>query len=249
MEKKKIISIEERIPKLKAARKKKANRRLLFYLFLFFILITIIVYLQSPLSNVDEVKVNGNNNVDEAEIINMSEITEDTNIWTINSKQVQEVILTHPIIKSVKMKRKLPRTVMMDVEEHKVLGFLEEENDFTPILDNGEVIKKINNIDVSEAPLLKNFSEKEFLKRMLTELDDTPMEIFDLISEIVWEPTKQNKYKIKLYMTDGFIVQTSIRNFAKKINSYPSVVTEIEDGDKGIIHMGVGTYFEKIEDK
>src|SRR5690625_5637954 len=92
MEKKKIISIEERIPKLKAARKKKANRRLLFYLFLFFILITIIVYLQSPLSTVDEVKVNGNNNVEQAEIINMTEITEDTNIGTTNAKQVQGVI-------------------------------------------------------------------------------------------------------------------------------------------------------------
>ena len=69
MEEEKIISIEERIPKLKEKRRKKANRTLLFYLTLFFLLIAIIVYLQSPFSNVAYVAVEGNNVITDEQVI------------------------------------------------------------------------------------------------------------------------------------------------------------------------------------
>ena len=50
--KKKVVSIEDRIPKLKQQRRKKANRRLILLLLLFFIFIAFILYFQSPLSHV-----------------------------------------------------------------------------------------------------------------------------------------------------------------------------------------------------
>src|SRR5690625_2410756 len=94
MEKKKVVSIEDRIPKLKQARKKKANRRLLFYLSLFFFLISVIVYLQSPLSYIHEIKIDGNEVVEEEEILIRSDITTSTNIWTINEREIESLIET-----------------------------------------------------------------------------------------------------------------------------------------------------------
>ncbi len=248
MEKKKIISIEDRIPKLKEARKKKANRRLLFYLSLFFILITIIVYLQSPLSDVQTIQVNGSLMVKKDDIIELSDINTSTNIWTINTGQAEQLIQNHPMINTVEVQRHFPQSVHITIEEYKVAGFIKEEETFLPILANGEIISEKTEIDVSEAPLLKNFSKEDLLERMAYELGETPSGVFDLISEISWEPSKQNKYKITLFMNDGFIVQTTIRNFSNRIKDYPSIVSQIEEGDYGIIHMGVGTYFEKIEE-
>src|SRR5699024_3488929 len=89
MEKEKIVSIEDRIPKLKEARKKKANRRLVFYLSIFFLLISIIVYLQSPLSQVKHIEVNGNKVLTDKEVIQKSGLALDAKIWVVQ-KQVSK---------------------------------------------------------------------------------------------------------------------------------------------------------------
>src|SRR5690625_1011654 len=111
MEEDKIISIEERIPRLKESRKKKANRTLLLYLTLFFILIAIIVYLQSPFSDVKEINVLGNEMIPMEQIVEYSKIKEDTNIWRVYPNDVEKDISEHPLVAEVSVKRKLPQTI------------------------------------------------------------------------------------------------------------------------------------------
>lgn len=247
MEKKNVVSIEDRIPKLKEARKKKANRRLLFYLSIFFLLISIIIYLQSSLSNIKHIEITGNNLVSEQEIITLSELSDDTNIWTINQKNVKEIIEEHPLIADTEVERKLPQSVVIKVKEHKVIGYMKDDVQFTPVLENGKIVQNFHKPNKGDGPLLHNFTDEEYLNRMAKELSDIPDYIYNLISEISWEPTDKNKYKVVLHMNDGFIVHATIRNFANKMNTYPSIIAQLDPNEKGIVHMSVGTYFEKIE--
>src|SRR5690625_1738716 len=117
MDDKKIVSIEDRIPKLKQARKKKANRRLVFYLSIFFFLISIIVYLQSPLSHIKTIQVNGNAFLTDEEVIEISELQMNTNIWTINKEEIAEQMAANPIVESAEVNRILPRTVEISLKE------------------------------------------------------------------------------------------------------------------------------------
>lgn len=247
MEKKKIVSIEDRIPKLKEARKKKANRRLLFYLSVFFVLISIIVYLQSPLSHIKQIDVNDNDVLTEEDVIKISDVKLNTNIWMLNTRSTKKKVENHPVVDSVTVKRKLPFTVEINVNEHQIVGFLKEKSVYHPILENGMIITNSNIPYRGNNPLLTNFDHDDYLTRMAVELNELPEDIFNLISEISWEPTKKNKHKIILYMNDGFIVHSTMRDFADKMKSYPSIVSQLDEDEKGIIHMGVGTYFEKLE--
>src|SRR5690625_2330983 len=122
MEDKKIISIEDRIPKLKKQRKKKANRRLVFYLSLFFVLISIIIYLQSPLCYINNIHVYGYHVLHENEIIELSDIKNDTNIWKVNLSEVEDAILKNPFIKDVQVQRKLPSTIAVERSEERRVG-------------------------------------------------------------------------------------------------------------------------------
>lgn len=247
MEKKNVVSIEDRIPKLKEARKKKANRRLLFYLSIFFFLISAIVYLQSPLSHIKSIEVIGHDVVQEQEIIQLSGLATDTNIWMMNQHNIEDSMNEHPMIESVEVKRKLPQTVQINVKEHNVIGYIKKDLKLHPVLENGMIVPTNNIASKGDGPLLNNFEDEQYLQRMATELSKIPEDIFNLISEVSWEPTKKNKYKIILYMNDGFIVDATIRNFASKMTTYPSIVSQLNPEDKGIVHMGVGTYFEKFE--
>src|SRR5699024_5614207 len=98
-----------------------------------------------------------------------------------------------------------------------------------------------------DEPLFLNFDEQDYLKRLTKEIEDVPDEIFNLISEITWNPTEKNKYKITLYMNDGFVVKTTIRNFASKMKNYPAVISQLYD-EKGVIIVEVGIYFDNFTD-
>ncbi|WP_164215379.1 cell division protein FtsQ/DivIB [Virgibacillus sp. YIM 98842] len=249
MDDKKIVSIEDRIPKLKQARKKKANRRLVFYLSIFFFLISIIVYLQSPLSYIKTIEVTGNTFLTDEEVIEISELQTNTNIWTINKEEIAEQMKDNPIVESAEVNRILPRTVEISLKEFEHVGYVEEENSYSPILRNGNILESMNQSNPNgDAPILIGFTETEYLERLANELAELPDSISNLISEIHWSPAEENRDKLLLYMNDGFLVDGTIRNFAEKMEVYPSIAGQLDEEEKGIIHIGVGAYFESFNE-
>ncbi|WP_087973007.1 cell division protein FtsQ/DivIB [Oceanobacillus rekensis] len=249
MSKKNIVSIEDRIPKLKQARKKKANRRLIFYLSIFFFLIAVIIYLQSPLSHIKTINVEGNSYIADEEIIAYSGLTVDTNIWTISQSEIERSISNDPIVESVSVERKLPWTIHIHVSEEQIIGYIREDANYKPVMSNGEILELVKDTYHGDAPLINGFDDEEYLDRMAGQLKVLPKNILNLISEIHWEPTEDNQNNILLYMNDGFIVKGTIRNFAEKMEVYPSIVSQLDAEDKGIIHIGVGVYFESFDNK
>src|SRR5699024_4534490 len=91
MDKKTIVSNEDRIQKLREATKKKANRRLIMYLCAFFLLISVIVYLQSPLSHVKHIEVTGNNFLTKKTVKELSSVTKKTDIWTLSKSEIEKI--------------------------------------------------------------------------------------------------------------------------------------------------------------
>ncbi|MBP1950606.1 cell division protein FtsQ/DivIB [Virgibacillus litoralis] len=248
--KKNVVSIEDRIPMLKQERKKKANRRLIFYLSIFFFLISIIVYLQSPLSHVKTIEVSGNSFADDQEVIQQSNISKDTNIWMINEAKVVQAISENPVVKSVEVNRQLPWTIEIQLKEYDQVGYIKREGSFYPILGNGRVLTEMKQkLANGDAPLILGFSEEAYLDSMTAELKKLPESILNLISEIHWKPSDDNQNKILLYMNDGYVVDGTIRNFADKMDVYPSIVSQLKPESKGIIHIGVGAYFESFNDE
>lgn len=247
---KNIVSIEDRIPKLKEARKKKANRRLIFYMTLFFFLISIIVYLQSPLSHVKTIDIQNNTFVADEEIVESIEIDTKTNIWTVDVAKTEDKLRENPIIDEAIVTKKLPWTISIDIVEKQIIGFVENQANFYPVLENGETLETAAYSHFNgDAPLLIGFTDKEYLSKIASELNSLPKGILDLISEVHWEPEEDNKNNIFLYMNDGFIVQGAIRDFAEGMTAYPSVVSQLDPEVKGIIHVGVGVYFEAFAEE
>ncbi|WP_077326015.1 cell division protein FtsQ/DivIB [Virgibacillus siamensis] len=248
MAKKKIVSIEDRIPRLKQERKKKANRRLIFYLSVFFILISIIVYLQSPLSHVKTIEVDGNSYTSDKQIKELSGISDDTNIWMINEEDVVRTVGKNPIVKSVDVSKDFPWTIKIQVSEYDYVGYIKKNGNYFPVLGNGSILADLKKETANgDAPIMLDFSNEKYLKNMANQLNKLPDSILKLISEIHWKPTDDNQNKILLYMNDGYIVDGTIREFAEKMKSYPSIVSQIQPGKKGIVHLGVGAYFEAFK--
>jgi len=247
MENKNIVSIEDRIPKLKEIRRRKANRRLIFYLSIFFILIGLIIYLQSPLSHIKQINVLGNEIVSAEEVIEQSELTNETNIWSMKQNRVIDLLEKHPFIHTAEVKRKLPATVEININEHKRVGYVKNDHEYFLLLDNGQLINK-DDIQISQAPLIVDFKE-DMYSSLAEQLSQLPKSILQLISEIHWQRDAEIDNKIFLYMNDGFTVNASLRSFAEQMKAYPSIVSQLDEETLGMIYLGLDAYFEPYSDK
>ncbi|MCA0969366.1 cell division protein FtsQ/DivIB [Halobacillus litoralis] len=245
MNERKVVSIEERIPRLKQTRKNKANRRLIFYLSILFMLIGLVIYLQSSLSHVRHIVVTGAGNVSEEEVTDLSGVTTDTNFWQVDADEIIKNIESHEEIIGATVSRDFPSTVEIEVEEAERIGYIVKNGQYRPILEDGTQLKATST-PPGDAPILAGFTKATYLKEMSKELKELPESVAQLISEIHWVPKEENPYQIRLYMNDGYQVLASIRNFSSKMPSYPSIVAQLEPGSEGIIHIDVGAYFEEF---
>lgn len=245
LEKGKIVSLEDRIPKLKQQRKKKANRRLIFLLLLFFLLIALVVYFQSPLSNIKKIEISGNNIYSNEEVIKVSGLSDNTNIWKVDKTEISKSLKNLPQMKSADVKIKLPNTVILEVSEYKRMAYIMNEKSYLPVLENGKILKGQESEEIpANAPILFGFSEGEPLKAMIKDLENLPEEVQNSISEIHHTPKESDQYRITLYMNDGFEVIASLRSFSEKMAHYPSLIAQIDSNSKGIIDLEVGSYFK-----
>lgn len=250
VDKRNVLSLEDRIPKIKEHRKRKANRRLIFLISLFFLLIILVIYFQSPLSQIKEIKVQGNESVPDQVIVERSGLKKGTNIWKLDKKVAVEKLENHQEVKHAKVKLGFPNTIYLQIQEYDTIAYVSTGTEFHSILENGLIVENSpeGGVPVS-APILSNFNEDGILEDMAKELKELPPEIVNVISEIHYTPKKTDKYHITLYMNDGFEVTATILTFSDKMVHYPSFVSQLDPKVKGTIDLEVGSFFKAYETK
>ncbi|GGH74526.1 cell division protein FtsQ [Pullulanibacillus pueri] len=248
MAEKKVIQLEDRIPKLKEQRRQKTNRRIIFYLTIFFILIMAVVYFESPLSNVKTIDISGNEYVDSPEIEKQSGVTTKSKIWDIDEKAVASKIKEIPMIKSADIESHFPSKVTIKVTEYKRVAFIQEDNHYLPVLSSGKVMEKVSGTALPySAPVIKKVEKGKTLTLLTRQLLKIEPATYNAISEIVFSPTTMNSDGIQLYMSDGNQVIVTISSLAEKMNKYYSSIAAAEKGKKGIIDLTLGATWKPFE--
>ncbi|WP_216830869.1 cell division protein FtsQ/DivIB [Alkalihalobacterium elongatum] len=243
----KVITINDRIPKLKEQRKQRANRRLIFFLSFFFLLILLVIYFQSPLSHIKTIEVRGNYYLPSETIVKASRLQSGTSIWKLNEDEVIQRLINLKEIESVDLSRKFPNTIELHVVEHQRVAYMYQEGKYFPILSTGVFLDELppNEMPV-DAPILKDWEPGPVAQELATEITKLSDGLFNRISEIYYTPTETDPLRIIVYMNDGFEVHSTVRNFSEKIAPYPSIVKEIDSNKLGIIHMRMTPYFEEF---
>ncbi|HWJ78983.1 MAG TPA: FtsQ-type POTRA domain-containing protein [Niallia sp.] len=252
MEKGKVVSLEDRIPKLKEQRRKKANRRLIFLLLVFFLIIVCVIYFQSPLSHVKSITIKGNNLYSIEDVEKMSGLGKETNIWTINKKKVASILKEKAGIQSAKVSIGLPNTVQISVKEYKKVAYLADGNKYIPLIETGGVLKEKELSDIPyDAPIVKNMvkNQKKAIAMLGEELNKLPVEVYNAISEISYTPKETDPYHITVFMNDGNQVLATLSSFSEKMEHYPSILAQLNTDKKGIIDLEVGSYFKAFDTK
>lgn len=245
----KVISIEDRIPKLKQERRKKTNRRIMILLLLFFLLIVSILYFQSPWSKVGSITVHGNHLISAEEIIQKSGLTDETVILNIDQKDVVQNIKSIPEVKEANLSLSLPNHLDITVEEYEILGVLPDINNGSKVLLEKGLIADWNESHHSEinVPILVGFSDEKLLKMLAEQLTELADEVLNSISEIILTPKETDSLAITLYMNNGYEVRATLRSFAERMNYYPELISQLDPDERGILDLEVGLFFKSYD--
>ncbi|MFJ7696377.1 cell division protein FtsQ/DivIB [Lysinibacillus fusiformis] len=245
----KVIDIEDRIPTLKKRRKKRTNRKFIVLILLFFIVLAVLLYFQSPYSNINKITVNGAKLVDNEHYVETSTLALGKSMWGFKIEDVENLLLKDKWVKEAHVKRNWLRGVTINVKEWKKVAYLAGDGTYYPLLENGERFEQKGNDTPIDAPVFIGITGEKTIKKLVEQLAQLKPEVLALISQVNTNSNDTNPNAVKLYMNDGYEVRAIIQTLADKLNYYPSIVAQIANLEKGVIDLEVGSYYRPFNEE
>ncbi len=108
------------------------------------VIIAILLVFSSNVFSIKEIQVEGNTKISDEEIISFSNIQKYSNMFHINKYASVQNIKKNAYIESVKIKRKLPNTIKIMVEEREVNYMLQFADSYVYINNQGYILEISN---------------------------------------------------------------------------------------------------------
>lgn len=232
-----------------AIKKRKLILKIIRTIILIGILIGTLIYiLLSPLFNIKDVTVTGNNKLSGEEIISLSEIRTEENIFKTSKNDIKNRIKTNPYVENVKIRRKLPDKVEIIVVERVATYMLPFANSYVYINNQGYMLEITS--QKANLPIITGFSTPEenlhegerLLSEDLVKLGEV-LQIIESanangIQELITKIDISNRqdYTIMLEKEKKLVHMGDVSNLSTKM-SYINKIIQDEAGIEGEIFV------------
>lgn len=210
----------------------------------FTLAIFVSLYTISSYSDVKDVSVEGTSEVYDQEVFNYSSIAIGDSVLStyfgreeIETRIVEEI----PQVSGAELNVTGLQSVTITISEYETVAFLQTDDHYQKILENGVILDETLPRITSSQPILLNFSQGEALERMLSTYEEVEDQVQSLISEIEHLEDDHNPMLVRAFMNDGNEVLASIPTFAERLNYYLQM-RETVDGN-GVFDLEAGAYF------
>lgn len=243
------------IPKIPKKENKKINnkpinnqkgKKIKIFIIILLVLIAIIAAMLSPLFNIKNIKVVGNSILQNEEIISLSGISLEENIFKVKKLKAIDNIKQNAYINDVAIHKKLPNTIEIQVKERQPSFMLEYGNGYVYLNNQGYMLE-ISSIK-KEIPILQgtttskesykqgNRLNKEDLEKLGTVIKIMSVakthNIEKLITSI--DITNSEDYKLRLeqekktvYLGDCSYLETRIASLLSILNNEKDIEGEV----------------------
>lgn len=241
---------------------KKKKTGLIFIIILLLTSVFFILYTKTSFFHISSIEIFGNEIITDEKLVLASGIMIDENIFKINLKMAKENIMLHPYTKSVKIRRKLPNKILINIDERKEVAvinyigsyiYIDEEGIILSILSGkkDEQVIEITGFEMDNPEIGKEiaFKNEKSKKNLLEFINYSKMlgliDFFDAVN------TDENG-KLTIYMDTGAKVAFGALDDVKyKLNFLLSILEELKSKNQGYqtIHLDKGNNAIIIKDK
>ena len=238
-------------------KKRKAILRLIKWTSLIIIIIGGVIYaLLSPMFNIKTIYVVGNSKISSDEIISLSKIELEKNMFQHSKKEIIKNIKENAYIEDVQVKRKIPDTIEVIITERKATFKFQIANAYAVINNQGYILKVSDKTD--DLPIIVGIETpqeniqtgnrlcEEDLKKMGDVLkimeSANSNDVANLITKI--DITDHNNYKLILQKKNKTVHLGDTSNLSTKM-LWIIEFNEIEGNTKGEIMLNMNLNDEK----
>lgn len=215
------------------------------------------LYFLTPLATMKTIEFTGNKVVSQEELRSSSKIDQRDYTVTVYKNRhhyEQNLKASSPWIENVEMTYQFPLTFKIDVQEYGILGYLQKDSMYYPILTSGEYVKKEVAADaLPEERMDVTFSDAGLIKEFVQQLKNVPDSVKKSIRKVDLTPSKVTEDLVTITMSDEHQILVPISHIAKKLPYYEGIHPQLEvpsvvDMEAGIFSYAQGTENEAIHE-
>ena len=215
------------------------------------------LYFLTPLANMKTIEFTGNKVVSQEELRSSSKIDQRDYTVTVYKNRhhyEQNLKASSPWIENVEMTYQFPLTFKIDVQEYGILGYLQKDSKYYPILTSGEYVKNEVAADaLPEERMDVTFSDAGLIKEFVQQLKNVPDSVKKSIRKVDLTPSKVTEDLVTITMSDEHQILVPISHIAKKLPYYEGIHPQLEvpsvvDMEAGIFSYAQGTENEAIHE-
>lgn len=215
------------------------------------------LYFLTPLATMKTIEFTGNKVVSQEELRSSSKIDQRDYTVTVYKNRhhyEQKLKASSPWIENVEITYQFPLTFKIDVQEYGILGYLQKDSKYYPILTSGEYVKKEVAADaLPEERMDVTFSDAGLIKEFVQQLKNVPDSIKKSMRRVDLTPSKVTEDLVTITMSDEHQILVPISHIAKKLPYYEGIHPQLEvpsvvDMEAGIFSYAQGTENEVIHE-
>lgn len=186
---------------------------------------------------IKSIVIKGNTNTLDEEIIKLGNINSYNKILGLNTKKVKNDIMENKAITSVKIKKQLNGTLLIDVKEQNILFYNLLNKVY--VYENGKNSENVSN--KLGIPTLINYTPSDIYDNLIKKLNNINIDILKKVSEIEYSPDIKNekvidKNRFLLRMNDGNYIYINLANM-DNLNKYEEIYATLDEKQKGILNL------------
>ena len=215
------------------------------------------LYFLTPLATMKTIEFTGNKVVSQEELRSSSKIDQRDYTITVYKNRhhyEQNLKASSPWIENVEMTYQFPLTFKIDVQEYGILGYLQKDSKYYPILTSGKYVKNEVAADaLPEERMDVTFSDAGLIKEFVQQLKNVPDSVKKSIRKVDLTPSKVTEDLVTITMSDEHQILVPISHIAKKLPYYEGIHPQLEvpsvvDMEAGIFSYAQGTENEVIHE-
>ncbi len=246
--------MEERRQEFPRNKRRKKKRKKKHYLLKFTLTVACVTglyfLLTSHLFDIQRVAVTDNAYFTPEQVVAISEIEIGSNLFQTNLGKVKQRLLAEPYIKNVKVKRRLPATVEIILEEREEYAAVAYGNDFILVDNEGMVLRQAE--ENAALPILAGLSttQAEPGKPLLVEQNYSLVDALKLIgaaaeAELYFRMIRISPVTMKAYIYDSLYCEGTPAHLIESIGNIKQVVFDLYEKEiqRGVIKVGSDNYY------
>lgn len=233
----------------KIERKKKKIKKIIKLITLLLLIVGGVIFaLVSPIFDIKEIKVLNNEQIDTETIVSLSQLQIGQNLFRFNKSKIIKEIKTNPYVESVNIKRKIPNSVEITIEERNKNYNVEFLNGYAYINNQGYILEiSEQKLDMPVILGVSTDAEQIVAGNRLNTKDleklETVIQIMNICKSYELDKkvssidiTNENNYIIYMEEEKKTIYLGDNTNLSNKMLYVPAIIQE-NQGKEGIIYV------------